>query len=84
MPSGLLHVFLVRFENLLGLGNLLFGLGNILFELDKFSESDKKYLKKAGGHSDRNIVQITIKMRTIVRIIQIILIIKPRLKNSEK
>ena len=50
----------------------------------KVPESDKKYLKKAGGHIVRNIVQVTIKMRTIVRIMQIILIIKPHLKNSEK
>ena len=33
---------------------------------------NKKYLKKAGGHIGRNIVQITIKMRTIVQIIQVI------------
>ena len=26
-----------------------------------------KYLKKAGGHIGRNIVEITIKMKTIVR-----------------
>ena len=26
-----------------------------------------KYLKKAGGHSGRNVVEITIKMKTIVR-----------------
>ena len=34
----------------------------------KVPESDKKYLKKAGGHIGRNVVQITMKMRTIVRI----------------
>ena len=50
----------------------------------KVPESDKKYPKKAGGHIGRNVVQITIKMRKIVRIIQIILIIKPHLKNSKK
>ena len=38
----------------------------------KAHESDKKYLKKAGGHISRNVVQITIKMWTIVQIIQII------------
>ena len=27
-----------------------------------------KHLKKAGGHIDRNVVEITIKMKTIVRI----------------
>ena len=26
-----------------------------------------KHLKKAGGHIDRNVVEITIKMKTIVR-----------------
>ena len=46
----------------------------------KVPESDKKYLKKAGGHIGQNVVQITM-MRTIVRII---LIIKPHLKNSEE
>ena len=50
----------------------------------KVPESDKKYLKKAGGHIGRNTVQITMKMRTIVRITQIIVIIKPHLKSSEK
>ena len=39
---------------------------------EKFPESDKKYLKKAGGYIGRNVVQITMKMRTIVRITQII------------
>ena len=29
-------------------------------------ESDKKYLKKARGYIGQNVVQITIKMRTIV------------------
>ena len=43
-------------------------------ESEKVPESDKKYLKKVGGHIDRNVVQITIKMRTIVRITLIILI----------
>ena len=50
----------------------------------KVPESDKKYLKKTVGHIGRNIVQITIKMRTIVQIMQIIIIIKPHLKHSEK
>ena len=35
-------------------------------------ESVKKYLKNAGGYIGRNVVQITMKMRTIVRIMQII------------
>ena len=42
-------------------------------ESEKVPGSDNKYLKKAGGHIGRNAVQITMKMRTIVRIIQIIL-----------
>ena len=46
----------------------------------KVPKSDKKYLKKAGGHIGRNVVQIIMKMRTIVRIIQIILNIKPHQK----
>ena len=36
----------------------------------KVPESDKIYLKKAGGHIGRNVVQITVKMRTIVQIIK--------------
>ena len=35
----------------------------------KVPESDKKYLKKAGGHISQNVVQITIKMRTIIQVI---------------
>ena len=54
-----------------------------VLESEKFPESDKKYLKKAGGHIGRNVVQITMKMRIIVRIIQIIQIIKPHLKNAD-
>ena len=53
-------------------------------ESEKVPESDKKYMKKAGGHISRNVVRITINMMTIVRIIQIIQIIKPRLKYPEK
>ena len=51
-------------------------------ESKKVSELDKKYMKKARRHIGQNIVQITMKMRKIVRIIQIIM--KPHLKNSEK
>ena len=53
-------------------------------ESEKVLASDKKYMKKAVGHIGRNVVQITMKMSTIVRITQIILIIKPHLKHSEK
>ena len=38
----------------------------------KVPESDKKYPKKVGGNIGRNVVQITLKMRKIVRITQII------------
>ena len=38
-------------------------------EFEKVPEFDKKYLRKAGGHISRNVVQITIKMRTIVQLI---------------
>ena len=41
----------------------------------KVPESENKYMKKAGAHIGRNFVQITIKMRTIVRIIQIMQIL---------
>ena len=51
---------------------------------EKVPESEKKYLKKAGGHIGRNVVYITMKMRTIIHIIQIIVIIKPHLNHSEK
>ena len=39
-------------------------------ESAKVPESDKKYLKRAGEQINQNIVYITIKMRTIVQIIQ--------------
>ena len=42
----------------------------------QFPVSDKKYLKKAGGHIGRNVVQIIMKKRTIVRIMQITLVNK--------
>ena len=48
------------------------GLGSKFRDYKKVPESDKKYLKKAGGHIGRNVVLITIKMKTTVRIIQII------------
>ena len=44
-------------------------------ESEKFPESDKKYLKNAGRCIGRNVVQRTLKMRTIVRIMQIKLMI---------
>ena len=42
-------------------------------ESEKVPESDKKYLKKAGGYIGRNVVQIKIKTGTIFRMTQIIL-----------
>ncbi len=42
-----------------------------------------KHLKKAGGHIDRNVVEITIKMKSIVRKPFMIKIIKLRLRNLD-
>ena len=47
----------------------------------KVSEFDK-HLKKAGGHIGRIVVEITIKMKTIVRKPFRIKIIKIRFRNS--
>ena len=44
---------------------------------------DNKHLKKAGGHIGRNVMEITIKMKTIVRKPLMIKIIKLRLKNLD-
>ena len=48
----------------------------------KVPEFDK-HLKKAGGHIGRNIVEITIKMKTIVRKPLMIKINKLRLRNLD-
>ncbi len=42
-----------------------------------------KHLKKAGGHIGRNVVEITIKMKTIVRKTLMIKINKLRLRNLD-
>ena len=42
-----------------------------------------KHLKKAGGHIGRNVVEITIKMKTIVRKTLMININKLRLRNLD-
>ena len=42
-----------------------------------------KHLKKAGGHIGRNVVEITIMMKTIVRKSLMIKIIKLRLRNLD-
>ena len=44
---------------------------------------DNKHLKKARGYIGRNLGEITIKMKTIVRKPLMIKIIKLRLRNSE-
>ena len=46
----------------------------------KVPEFDK-HLKKAGGHIGRNVMEITIKMKTIVQKPLMIKIIKLRLRN---
>ena len=42
-----------------------------------------KHLQKAGGHIDRNVVEITMKRKTIVRKPLMIKIIKLRLRNLD-
>ena len=42
-----------------------------------------KHLKKPGGHIGRNIVEITIKMKTIVQKPLMIKIVKLRLRNLD-
>ena len=49
---------------------------------DFFPEFDK-HLKKAGGHIGRNVAEITIKMKTIVRKPLMIIIIKFHLRNLD-
>ncbi len=44
---------------------------------------DNKHLKKAGGHIGRNVVEITMKMKTIVRKTLMIKIKKLRLRNLD-
>ena len=48
----------------------------------KVPEFDK-HLKKAGGHISQNVVEITIKMKTIFRKPSMIKIIKLRLRNLD-
>ena len=47
-------------------------------------EFDKKHQKKAEGCIGRNVVSITMKMKTIVRIFNEIKIIKLHIRNLEK
>ena len=56
--------------------------GHIVRSSVKVPEFDK-HLKKAGGHIGRNVVEITIKMKTIVRKTLKIKIIKLRLRNLD-
>ena len=51
-------------------------------DIVRCSEFDE-YLKKAGGHISRNVVEITIKMKTIVRKPLMIKIINFRLRNLD-
>ena len=44
---------------------------------------DNKHLKKVGGHIGRNVVEITIKMKTIVQKPLMIKIVKLRLRNLD-
>ena len=48
----------------------------------KVPEFDK-YLKKAGGYISRNVVEITIKMKTVVQKPLMVNFIKLRLRNLE-
>ena len=43
----------------------------------------EKHLKKAGGHNGRNVVEITIKTKTIVRKTLVIKIINLHLRNLD-
>ena len=53
---------------------------NVVRSSMKVPEFDK-HLKKARGHIGRNVVEITIKMKTIIRKLLMIKIIKLRLRN---
>ena len=82
MSSGLLQVF-VELENLELQVIPVDSLKGVVRSSKKVPEFDK-HLKKAGGHIDRNVVEITIKMKTIVRIPLMIKIIKLCLRNLDK
>ena len=56
--------------------------GDVVQSSVKVPEFDK-HLKKAGGHIGRNIMEITIKMKTIVRKPLVVKINKLRLKNLD-
>ena len=47
-------------------GNPVYSIKDVVPSSMKFPGFDKQ-LKKAGGYIDRNVVEITIKMKTIVR-----------------
>ena len=55
---------------------------DVVWSSVKVPEFDK-HLKKAGGHIGRNVVELTIKMKTIVRKTIMIKIIKLRLRNLD-
>ena len=46
-------------------------------------ETPEEGRRKPGGYSGRNVVEITIKMKTIVRKLLLIKIIKPHLRNFD-
>ena len=58
------------------------GLLQVFVEVGNLHEFDK-HLKKAGGRIGRNVVEITIKMKTIVRKTLMIKINKLRLRNLD-
>ena len=68
MSSGLLQVFVDSIKD-------------VVRSSVKVSEFDK-HLQKVGGHIDRNAVEITIKMKIIVRKPLMIKTIKPHLRNT--
>ena len=84
MSSGLLQVF-VELETLHGTSNYVIYL-TLMIKIIKIRlrNFDNKHLKKAGGHFGRNVVEITIKMKTIVRKLLMIKIINLHLRNLDK
>ena len=62
--------------------NPVVSIKDVVRSFEKVPEFDK-HLKKAGGHIGRNVVEITIKMKTIVRKTLMIKINKLRLRNLD-
>ena len=78
MSLGLLQVF-VELGNLHGTSNYIKDIAQSSGKVPEFG----KHLKKAGGYIGRNVVQLTIKMKTIVRKPLMIKIMKLRLRNLD-